>query len=91
MADIIDTAHRSGQEIDIQRAYDIACQLDPNVSQVLSQRKAQEALTGRTTSLQSKQLAASSLNGRRGGNPSTGGSNSLRDQLNSAWDDFSNG
>ena len=91
VADIIDAASRDGRNIDLKQAYDIACQLDPNVSQVLAQRKAQEALTGRTSDLQGKQLAASSLNGRRGGNPSTGGSTSLRDQLNSAWDDLSNG
>ncbi|MCP4450103.1 MAG: hypothetical protein GY809_01470, partial [Planctomycetes bacterium] len=73
MADLIDLAAKRGQSMTIEQAYEKACQLNPQVSEVLEQRKAQEALTGRTASLQGKALASSSLNGRRGGAPSTGG------------------
>lgn len=90
-ADIIDAAAERGQQMGLEQAYKIACQVDPQVSQIIKQREAQEALTGRTASLQGKSLAASSLNGRRGGSPSPGGPMSLRDQLNSAWDEANGG
>ena len=91
MADLIDLAAKRGQKMEIKEAYDKACALNPQVSQVIDQRKQQEALTGRTAALQGKQLAASSLNGRRGGTPSSGGPMSMREQLNSAWDEANGG
>jgi hypothetical protein len=86
MADLIDTSAKRGEQLPLERAYDMACALNPQVANVISQRKEQESLTGQKQALQSKQAAASTLNGRRGAVSSGQGAMSLREHLSSSWD-----
>jgi hypothetical protein len=86
MADLIDGSAKRGEQLPLERAYDMACALNPQVANVISQRKEQEALTGQKQALQSKQAAASTLNGRRGAISSGQGAMGLREQLAASWD-----
>ena len=88
MAAMIDAAAQRGEQMTIDKAYAMACQLNPQVSQVLEQRRQQEALTGQKTALQAKQQAASTLNGRIGAVASGTGKMSLREQLAASWDNM---
>lgn len=48
MADLVDAASRRGQTVDLENIYARACQLDPEVSKILTQRgPAQPGLNGR--------------------------------------------
>jgi replication initiation and membrane attachment protein DnaB len=86
MAAMIDAAAGRGENLDLKRAYAMACAIDPQISKVLEGRKQQEAITGQKQSLQSKQAAASTLNGRRGAVSSGQGAMSLREHLAASWD-----
>ena len=84
MADIIDAAVLKGQEMSLQRAYDIAVSLRPDLKEILDQRQQQEALIGSRNKLARKQNAASSITGSRGG--MAGGADTLRSAIEDAWD-----
>ena len=86
MANLIDQSAQRGEQMDIQKAYDMACALNPSVSQVIEQRKQTAAITGQQQSLQTKRAAASSLNGRIGNVASGTGNLSLREQLTASMD-----
>lgn len=60
MADIFDVAQKNGRQMDLQRAYDIACQSNPEISRILEARKTPDTS-------QKKALADSVLNGRQSG------------------------
>jgi hypothetical protein len=80
MADLIEMAERRGRKMTLKEAYDRACQADPEISKIITQRSA--AVT------EEKRRAASSL--PSGGTNSGGGKKegaSLRDTLNNAWEE----
>ncbi len=86
MADLIDMADKQGRPISMQKAYEAACSLHPQIQAVLDQRKQQQQLAGGTNAMALKRAAASSITGSRGGAGGGGGSQSMRDALVDAWD-----
>jgi len=87
MADLIDAASARGQDLSLEKAYNMACLLDPEISQVLEQRKANESLMAASNTLEGKRKAATSLNGRRSGVATHQGGINRRSDLLQAWDD----
>lgn len=86
MADLIDMAAKQGRNLSLQEAYDRAIALNPEISQIIDQRKKQEALLGNNQNLAAKHNAASSLAGKRSG-IAAGEPMNLRESIQSAWDD----
>tara|TARA_R110000737_G_scaffold108221_6_gene140954 strand:+ start:1329 stop:2393 length:1065 start_codon:yes stop_codon:yes gene_type:complete len=86
MADLIDAAYRRGVNMPMQEAYQKACAVHPQISQVMQQRAKQQQITGGNNSMQSKRLAASSITGSRAGVNTPSGNMSIRDTISSAWD-----
>jgi hypothetical protein len=87
MADLIDAAAARGQDLSLEKAYNMACMLDPEISAVLDQRKQDAALLGSNNNLANKRRAASSLNGRQSGIATHQGGVNRRSDLLQAWDD----
>jgi hypothetical protein len=87
MADLIDMAAKQGRTLTLQDAYDRACTLNPEISNVLDQRKEKERIMGSNSSIANKRNAASTLNGRQSGGGGAMNGLSLRDTIASAWDD----
>ena len=85
VADLIDMATRQGRQMSLQEAYDKACAMNPQISQVLQQRNEQQRLQQASQTVASKRNAASSLKPRGMGSPSQG-PESLHDELSAAWD-----
>ena len=85
VADLIDMATKQGRAMSLQEAYDKACAMHPEISNVMAQRAEQERLSNASNSVASKRNAASSLKPRGNGNQQTGG-DSLYDSLSAAWD-----
>jgi hypothetical protein len=79
MADILDTAAKHGTEMNLKQAYDRACQLHPEISNVIMARNNQNDLSA-------KRNAASSLSGTRGGTNSAVPTGSIRETINHVWD-----
>ena len=79
MADIMESMAKRGQNIDLAQAYDRACYMNPEIRQVLEQRKV-------TQSLGSKRRASSSVRGTQGGSGGGVGGGSLRDTISAAFD-----
>ena len=86
MADLIDMAAKRGQDMSMQDAYSKACSLNPQIVDIMQKRHQTAQLTGQKTTLASKHLAASSVNGARIGNGEGGGNLSMHDTLSAAWD-----
>jgi hypothetical protein len=86
VADLIDMATRQGREMSLEEAYNKACSMNPQISQVLDQRAQQEKLMGNQQGIAGKRNAGSSLRpGNAGGNiksPQT-----LHDSISAAWDE----
>jgi len=87
MADIIDLAAKRGVQLTMEQAYDRACAAHPEISNVITQRKSDEALLSTRQTLDSKRSAASSLSGRQTGAGGRAGGMSLRDSLAAAFDE----
>lgn len=87
MADLIDMSVKQGRNLTLQQAYDRACMLNPEISQILDERKKNEQIMGGRTSLAAKRSAASTLNGKMSGAGGGGGVMSIRDTIASAWDE----
>jgi len=87
MADIIDAAASRGQDMPLQKAYDIAINLRPDLTEIIEKRKQDEALTGKRNRIGSKLNAASSVAGSRGGMAGGAGGGSLRDEIEAAWNE----
>lgn len=85
MADLIDMAAKQGRELTLEQAYDRACAVNPEIAEIIAQRKKQESLLGNNNSIAQKRAAASSLRGRQIGNGAQGVM-SLRDTIADAWD-----
>lgn len=86
MADLLDMADKQGQTLTLDDAYAKACILNPEISQIMDDRRAQESIMGGNKSIAAKRAAASSLNGKQHGISSSNGSLSLRDQISAAWE-----
>jgi hypothetical protein len=86
MADLIDMRAKHGEILSLEDAYHRACAMNPQIAQILEQRKARQALTGSQNSIKSKRNAASSLHRPRVGVTSPNGNQSIRDTIAAAWD-----
>ncbi len=79
MADFLDIAAKNGRSMTLDEAYQRACALNPQISQVLQARA--------NTPTASQQRAASTLRGQgRGGSPAASEPDSLHDAISAAWD-----
>jgi hypothetical protein len=85
MADLIDMAAKQGRPLTLQQAYDRACSLNPEIAKIIDDRKKTESIMGNRQSLGHKRNAASSLNGRQIGTPSSDAM-SMHDAIADAWD-----
>ena len=85
MADIIDMAAKRGVDMPMQEAYNRACSLHPQVSQVLADRAKQQQLVGNNNSMASKRNAASSITGHRGGSGGARSATTIRGDIENAW------
>ena len=87
MAEHMERAAKSGQNMDLQQAYDRACQFHPEVSKILIQRAEQQQLMGNSAQLAAKKsVAGNQLTGTQGGSGAGAGPLDLRNQLMDAWD-----
>lgn len=86
MADLIDVAQKQGKKLTLQEAYNMACQLDEGVASVLAQRKENENLLNKSTALQNKKKAASTLSTRRVGTGAGLEDTSIRGALQDAFE-----
>ena len=88
MADIMDMAAKRGVQMNLQEAYDKACMLHPEISQVVRQREAdQRILEASQQTARKKAAASASLTGRQVGVPGNNPNASLRETLSEAWND----
>ena len=88
MADIMDLASARGVTMDLQEAYDKACMLHPEISQVMRQREADKRIMDASQQTARKKAAASaSLTGRQVGVPGKNANASLRDTIADVWND----
>jgi len=83
MADFLDLAASRNQHMTLQEAYDRACALHPEISQIIAQRP------GKQERIAQKSAAASSVSGRRVADKvgSTGEDLSIRDALERSFSD----
>ena len=86
MADLMDLAAARNQPMTLQEAYDKACMIQPQVSNVVTQRQRAEAAKKASEETRSKRLAASSVSGTPAGGGISKGADTLTDSLNEAWD-----
>ena len=63
MADLLEAAHRKGQSMSLQQAYDKACYLNDSVRKVMQQRQVAKAAQGQTNAAQRAKAAAVSVSG----------------------------
>jgi hypothetical protein len=91
MADIIDLSAKRGVKLTLQQAYDRAVQAHPEISQVLTERARNEAITGGKSLIASKRNAASSISGRQTGTGGGPSSLSMRDEIAAAFDEAASG
>lgn len=87
MADLIDMAAKQGRNLTLQEAYDRACALNPEIAQVIEERKREEQILGGRSQIAAKRNAASTLNGKMSGSGGGTSNLSLRDTIASAWDE----
>jgi len=79
MADILDLAANRGREMSMQEAYEQACQLNPQIRQIVQGRQSQQ-------SVQNKRRAGSSIHGTLGGDGSSSAPDSTRAAIEMAWE-----
>jgi hypothetical protein len=84
MADFLDMAGRRGQKMSLEDAYQRACALNPEISGILVQRRAQEAAGQSSGNMMNKRNAASSLSGAAQPGSNDGADDSLRQSLERA-------
>ncbi len=87
MADLLDMAAKRNQSMTLQQAYDKACAINPEVSQVLTDRASERQLMGNNNNIQSKLNASSSVTGLRAGDGAAKKTGNMRDTISDAWDD----
>jgi hypothetical protein len=89
MADLLEGAARRNQSMSLQQAYDKACAINPEISNVMGRRAAQEKLVGSQNHIAAKRNAASSINGGTGGHAMSNSGGGLRNALLSAFQEHS--
>lgn len=87
MADLLEGASKRGYKMTLQQAYEKACAINPEISNVMAQRASQEKLLGSQNNIAAKRNAASSINGNTGGQAVSNSSGNLRSSLMSAFED----
>ena len=86
MADLMDAAAARGQQMSIKKAYDMACSLNPEISEMLASRKAAADLTSGRSAIERKRAAAgASLTGRPAGSGNSREGMDLRATIEDAW------
>jgi hypothetical protein len=85
MANMLDSAGRSGIPLTLKDAYDRACLLSPEVSRVMEQRKAAQAATVTQAATQRARDAASSVRSQPAAPPMAAESTDLRGLLERNW------
>ena len=79
MADLMDMANNRGQNMSLAEAYEKACKMHPQISQIMETRANQQLVN-------EKRTAASSIGGAPGGGGPTGEPSSVRAAIEEAWD-----
>jgi hypothetical protein len=79
MADLLDLANNRGQDMTLQQAYDKACAMHPQISQIMASRAARN-------NAQDKRRAAASISGSPGGPGEAAEPTSTRAALEAAWE-----
>jgi hypothetical protein len=87
MADLLEGAARRNVKMSLQQAYDKACAINPEISNVLATRNTNAAMMGSRNNMAAKRNAASSINGNSGGHANAPSSGGLRGALESAFED----
>ncbi len=89
MADIMEIAAKRGQELTLDQAYEKALALNPEISKIVSQQKAdEEARANGGTRLAKARRVASTLTGAPSGSPDgKGKATTRREALEAAWDE----
>ncbi|HET6485072.1 MAG TPA: hypothetical protein VFH83_01555 [Spirochaetia bacterium] len=91
MADIIAMWDKQGKtfvtEDDLQRAYTLACSMDPEVSKIMEQRKAAASVETRQAATQRAKVAASSVRTQPSAAPAAQTAAGRRAALEAAYDD----
>jgi hypothetical protein len=85
LADILELAAKSNRKITLDEAYDRACQLHPQVSKIIAQRKEAEAAAAARASAEQARRAASSIAGAPSGDGTRAGPKDRRDVIASAF------
>lgn len=93
IADLLDVAAKNNRQMSLQQAYDIACQMDPDVSKVVKERAEAEAATKKAQNFERSRKAASSQEGGAPGNISGKGGQvtGRRNAIEKAWGDLTAG
>ena len=86
MADLLDMASRNQQPMTLEQAYNKACALNPEISNVIAKRAETSRIMGDNKSIEEKQNAGSSLSGKQSGTGGGSGEISLHDELSQLWD-----
>jgi len=81
MADLMDMAASRGQSMSLQQAYDKACAIHPEISQVMSDRQANATLMSSNNNLTNKMNASNGISGDQGGSGGGNGDMSLRQMI----------
>ena len=79
MADILDLAANRGQQMDLNEAYNMACQLNPEIAKIRQSRELSQ-------NTQQRKRAASSIHGSPGGPGGSSTPGSTRSAIEDAWD-----
>jgi hypothetical protein len=79
MADELDLAAKSGQQLGLKEAYDLAVRANPDIFKIVSARESAK-------NLGSKRKAATSIHGTPQGSSAGSGQASIRSAIESAWD-----
>ncbi len=79
MADLLDMAANRGQEMSMEQAYNAACSMHPQISNIISGRDKQATVN-------QKKQAAASIQGSPGGRMGSSAPGSMAAALNDAWD-----
>jgi len=85
MANMMDLAASRHEEMPLQKAYEMACAMNPEVSTILKQRTEQQRILGNNDTMASKKKAAASVTGSRGGAGGSSDNNSIRGLIDDAW------
>ncbi len=89
VAEILDNAAKNNVAMELQQAYDIACQIHPEVSKVIAARKQQQTTMNTNHVTQQKRAAAASIRGERGGNGNADRSKmDMRSQISDIWNEI---